>query len=161
MTSFSVHSRLEALGEFSKATYSYVIDKTLNKEVNSMRYGLPLVTLFLATAPPLYAHGQHSLKVKASAYTSSVGETDSTPNIGAWGDTLKPGMKSIAVSRDLLDMGLTHNTEVRIKGLSGTYRVLDKMNKRWTKKIDIYMGNDVNKAKQWGVRTVTIHWDGN
>jgi 3D (Asp-Asp-Asp) domain-containing protein len=67
-------------------------------------------------------------------------------------------MKSIAVSRDLLDMGLNHNQEVRIEGFKGTYRVLDKMHKRWSKKIDIYMGNDVEKAKQWGVRNVTIYW---
>lgn len=102
--------------------------------------------------------GEQSLKVTASAYTSSVGETDSTPNLAAWGDTLKPGMKSIAVSRDLIDMGLTHNQEVRIEGLDGTYRVLDKMNKRWKKKIDIYMGNDVKKARQWGKQEVVIYW---
>jgi len=102
--------------------------------------------------------GEQSLKVTASAYTSSVGETDSTPNLAAWGDALKPGMKSIAVSRDLIDMGLTHNQEVRIEGLDGTYRVLDKMNKRWKKKIDIYMGNDVKKARQWGKQEVVIYW---
>jgi len=101
---------------------------------------------------------EQSLKVTASAYTSSVGETDSTPNLAAWGDTLKPGMKSIAVSRDLLELGLTHNQEVRIEGLDGTYRVLDKMNKRWEKKIDIYMGNDVKKARQWGKQDVVIYW---
>lgn len=100
----------------------------------------------------------HSLRVKASAYTSAIGETDSTPNIGAWGDKLTPGMKAIAVSRDLIELGLTHNQRVTIKGFEGTYFVLDKMNKRWTKKIDIYMGNDVEKAKQWGVRNVTIYW---
>lgn len=102
--------------------------------------------------------GEQSLTVTASAYTSSVGETDSTPNLAAWGDTLKPGMKSIAVSRDLIDMGLTHNQEVRIEGFDGTYRVLDKMNKRWKKKIDIYMGNDVKKARQWGKQEVVIYW---
>ncbi len=102
--------------------------------------------------------GEQSLKVTASAYTSSVGETDSTPNLAAWGDTLKPGMKSIAVSRDLIDMGLTHNQEVRIEGFEGTYLVLDKMNKRWKKKIDIYMGNDVEKARQWGKQDVVIYW---
>ncbi|PKG39792.1 3D domain-containing protein [Psychromonas sp. Urea-02u-13] len=102
--------------------------------------------------------GEQSLKVTASAYTSSVGETDSTPNLAAWGDILKPGMKSIAVSRDLLDMGLTHNQEVRIEGFEGTYRVLDKMNKRWEKKIDIYMGNDVKKARKWGKQDVVIYW---
>ncbi|MGF1752836.1 3D domain-containing protein [Vibrio makurazakiensis] len=102
--------------------------------------------------------GEQSLKVTASAYTSSVGETDSTPNLAAWGDTLKPGMKSIAVSRDLIEMGLTHNQEVKIEGFDGTFKVLDKMNKRWKKKIDIYMGNDVKKAREWGKKEVVIYW---
>ncbi|HIP76379.1 MAG TPA: hypothetical protein EYH12_04465 [Psychromonas hadalis] len=101
----------------------------------------------------------HSLEVTATAYTSSPGETDSTATLAAWGDTLKPGMKSIAVSRDLIKMGLKHNTEVTIDGLSGTYVVLDKMNKRWTKKIDIYMGLDKKAAKEWGKKKVVIHWD--
>jgi len=104
---------------------------------------------------------KQSLRVTASAYTSRVGETDSTPNIAAWGDTLRPGMKSIAVSRDLIKMGLTHNQEVRIEGFEGTFRVLDKMHYRWKKKIDIYMGNNVQKAKQWGRREVIIHWTKN
>ena len=100
-----------------------------------------------------------SLEVTATAYTSSSKETDSTPTLAAWGDTLKPGMKAIAVSRDLLKMGLSHGVKVSIDGLDGTYTVLDKMNKKWTKKIDIYMGNDVKKAKEWGQKKVTIHWD--
>ena len=36
--------------------------------------------------------------------------------------------------------------------------VLDKMGRRWTRKIDIYMGDDVGAAKRWGVRPVRIHW---
>lgn len=101
----------------------------------------------------------NALEVTASAYTSKPGETDSSPSLAAWGDTLKPGMNAIAVSRDLIKMGLSHGIEVSIDGLDGTYTVLDKMNKKWTKKIDIYMGDDVNKAKAWGERKVTIHWD--
>ena len=104
------------------------------------------------------AEAEQSLTVTASAYTSSVGETDSTPNLAAWGDTLKPGMKSIAVSRDLIKLGLTHQQEVRIEGFDGKYTVLDKMNKRWTNKIDIYMGEDVEKANQWGKQEVVIYW---
>ena len=57
-----------------------------------------------------FAEAAQSLKVTASAYNSMLGQTDSTPNIAAWGDTLKPGMKSIAVSRDLIKRGLTHKT---------------------------------------------------
>ncbi|PMH44894.1 hypothetical protein BCU68_12185 [Vibrio sp. 10N.286.49.B3] len=119
-----------------------------------------LILSLVIVSPLSWAKEEKSLKVTATAYTSSVGETDSTPNIAAWGDKLKPGMKSIAVSRDLLAMGLTRNQEVRIKGFPGTYKVLDKMNRRWTKKIDIYMGNDVGKAKQWGKRNVVIYWTG-
>jgi 3D (Asp-Asp-Asp) domain-containing protein len=32
------------------------------------------------------------------------------------------------------------------------------MNKRWKKKIDIYMGNNKEKAKKWGEKKVTIYW---
>jgi len=101
----------------------------------------------------------HSLEVIATAYTSSKGETDSTPSITAWGDKLTPGMKSIAVSRDLIKMGLTHGVVVSIDGLEDKYVVLDKMNKRWTKKIDIYMGKDRKAALQWGKKKVVIHWE--
>ncbi len=101
-----------------------------------------------------------SLRVTATAYTSHVGQTDSTPNIAAWGDRLRPGMKSIAVSRDLLKKyGLKHRQKVRIKGLDGEYVVLDKMNKRWRKKIDIYMGMNKRKAFRWGRRKVEILWN--
>ena len=102
---------------------------------------------------------EHQLEVTASAYNSLPEQThkDHTA-ITAWGDTLKPGMKSIAVSRDLIKMGLDHNTEVKIKGLDGTYKVLDKMNKRWEKKIDIYFGLDREKALEWGKKQVKITW---
>ena len=34
----------------------------------------------------------------------------------------------------------------------------DKMNKRWTRRIDIYMGTNVKAAEEWGKREVTIRW---
>lgn len=97
-------------------------------------------------------------KVTATAYNSLPEQTDSRPNEAAWGDTLVPGMKAIAVSSDLLAMGLTRNTRVKIKGLPGTYRVLDRMPSRWSNKIDIYMGTDRRKALEWGRRKVEISW---
>ncbi len=102
----------------------------------------------------------NQLKVTATAYTSHAAQTDSTPNIAAWGHKLRPGMKVIAVSRDLLKIyGLKPGSKVRIKGLSGEYRVLDKMNKRWRKRIDIYMGKNRKKAFKWGRRKVELHWN--
>jgi len=100
-----------------------------------------------------------SLKVTATAYTSSKDETDSTPFLAAWGDTLNPGTKVIAVSRDLIKKGLSHGVKVSIDGLDGEYTVLDKMNKRWRNKIDIYMGMDKQAAKEWGKRQVVISWN--
>ncbi|WP_160061957.1 3D domain-containing protein [Psychromonas sp. L1A2] len=123
-----------------------------------MQSNLNIVTVLTLMSFMGFAIAEQSLTVTASAYTSSVGETDSTPNHAAWGDKLKPGMKSIAVSRDLIKLGLTHQQEVKIEGFEGTFRVLDKMNKRWKKKIDIYMGKDVEKAREWGKQQVVIYW---
>ncbi|MCB1960127.1 MAG: 3D domain-containing protein [Rhodocyclaceae bacterium] len=118
-----------------------------------------MLVLLLALGVGGCGDDTRTLTVTATAYTSSPGETDDRPNEAAWGDILSPGMKVIAVSRDLIDEGLDHGTEVSIEGLDGTYRVLDKMNRRWTEKIDIYMGNDVAAARAWGKRTVEIAWE--
>ena len=101
---------------------------------------------------------KRTMMVTASAYNSLRGQTVGNPSIAAWGDKLRPGMKSIAVSRDLQRMGLGHRAQVKIKGLPGTYLVLDRMGKRWQKKIDIYMGTDRAKAMRWGKRKVEITW---
>lgn len=98
----------------------------------------------------------NSMMVTASAYNSLESQGVGNVNITAFGDTLVPGMKSIAVSQDLIEKGLTHNTRVKISGLEGTYIVNDKMHPRWKNKIDIYMGVDRNKALEWGRRKVEI-----
>ncbi len=123
------------------------------------RTALTLIALPLLIGACNRGPGPQSMELTASAYTLRASETkDYAPGIAAWGDKLEPGMKAIAVSRDLIDEGLGHMTEVRIEGLEGTYIVRDKMNKRWEKKIDIFMGMDVERAREWGKRTVTIHW---
>jgi len=105
------------------------------------------------------AFGKHKLRVTATAYTSHGKQTDSTPFLAAWNNRLRPGMKSIAVSRDLLTRyGMKNGTKVRIGGLRGYYRVRDKMNKRYRKRIDIYMGLDRRRALRWGRRSVVIYW---
>ncbi|MBO6849287.1 MAG: 3D domain-containing protein [Marinobacter sp.] len=121
-------------------------------------------TLFIALAATTLVGcsggNSQTQEVTATAYNSVNSQTKAgDPALTAWGDTLKPGMKAIAVSRDLIEDGLTHGTEVTIEGMSGTYIVRDKMNKRWKDKIDIYMGVDVKAAREWGKRTVTISWN--
>lgn len=99
------------------------------------------------------------LRVTATAYTSHAGQTDSTPFLAAWNNRLRPGMKIIAVSRDMLTRyGMRNGTKVRIAGLPGYYRVRDKMNKRYKRRIDIYMGLDRRRALRWGRRSVMIYW---
>ncbi len=101
----------------------------------------------------------HLLEVQATAYTCHVQRSTHTRfPIGAWGDVLKPGTKAVAVSNDLIAMGLTHGTKITIEGLEGEYMVMDKMHPKWKKKIDVYMGADHRKAIIWGHKKVTIHW---
>ncbi len=101
---------------------------------------------------------ERTLEVTATAYNSLPGQTHGDPTLTAWGDRLEPGMKSIAVSRDLIELGLGHGVEVEIGGLPGVYTVRDKMARRWRRKIDIYMGEDVEAARRWGRRQVEIRW---
>ena len=103
--------------------------------------------------------GKKKLRVTATAYTSHRGQTDSTPFLAAWNNRLRPGMKIIAVSRDMLKRyGLRNGTKVKIGGLSGYYTVRDKMNKRFRKRIDIYMGMNRRRALRWGRRSVMLYW---
>ncbi|MCM4158946.1 hypothetical protein FHG64_01625 [Antarcticibacterium flavum] len=97
-----------------------------------------------------------SLTVTASAYNSLGYQTGGNPRVTAWGDTIEPGMKVIAVSRDLIEKGLDHNTPVKIEGFEGVFLVKDKMHYRWKNKIDIYMGEDVKRARKWGRKKVNI-----
>ena len=101
---------------------------------------------------------EQSLVVTATAYNSVRSQTDGNPSLAAWGDQLRPGMQAIAVSHDLIQMGLGRGARVRIDGLPGEWVVLDRMHSRWRKRIDVYMGVDVQAARNWGRRQVRIHW---
>lgn len=107
-------------------------------------------------APDIYVWEE--ITVKATAYNSLAYQTSSNPAIAAWGDSLKVGMKCIAVSRDLLRLGLKHNTPIKIEGLDSIYLVKDKMHRRKKNQIDIYMGVDVKKAKKWGIKHLKIQY---
>lgn len=122
----------------------------------------PTLLLLAFVAFPLAACAtspvMSTLVVTATAYNSLPNQTGVEPVTAAWGDELEPGMKAIAVSRDLHEAGLTRGTVVQIDGLEGEYVVLDRMPKQWDRRIDIYMGEDVRAARRWGVREVRIRW---
>lgn len=127
--------------------------------------GLSLAAVFLAAGGKAAADQpgadvvvEGPLVVDATAYNCVPEQTEGHPEIAAWGDRLIPGTKVLAVSDDLLYLGMKRGTRVRIEGLPGEYVVLDRMNSRWQRKIDIYMGKDVTAAKNWGRRRVRIYW---
>lgn len=144
----------------------------VTQKINSKTFFLKLGQLFVIVAVIFASAGfsgcdfsqerpvevWDTLLVNASAYNSLNYQTKGNPNIGAWGDTIEPGMKVIAVSRDLIKKGFDHNTRVKIKGFEGEYLVKDKMHYRWKNKIDIYMGEDVKRARKWGRRKIEIYY---
>jgi 3D (Asp-Asp-Asp) domain-containing protein len=114
---------------------------------------------WLAAPAAAWADTEHTLSVTAVAYTLDDDQTDDSEDIGAWGDELDDEAKVIAVSRDLLEMGLKRGTKVRIHGKQGEYIVQDLMHRRWKKRIDILMEDD-DDAFRWGRRKVKISWTG-
>ncbi|QWX85301.1 3D domain-containing protein [Cellulophaga sp. HaHaR_3_176] len=128
------------------------------------KYGIVLGLLFISGCThqkkeKLDLHHWKPLKVTITAYNSFPSQTTTIdPNVAAWGDTLKPGMKVIAVSRDLMRKGLKYNTMVRIDTLPDTFLVKDKMHYRHRNKIDIYMGRNKQKALDWGRKKLTIFY---
>lgn len=132
----------------------------MNSSTSSRNYALIVLCLIILSCKKDISNSFEwkTLEVTATAYNSLAYQTSSNPHITAFGDSLKPGLRYIAVSRDLLKNGLGHNTLVKVEGLEGTYLVKDKMNRRWRNRIDVYMGTDVKAAKQWGRRKVNISY---
>jgi 3D (Asp-Asp-Asp) domain-containing protein len=92
--------------------------------------------------------------VRVTAYNAVPEQTDSTPDICAWGDKIRPGI--IAISRDLEQSGLTRGKEVHVEGI-GKVVVLDRMHHRKRNQIDLYMEN-YEDAVEFGVKELTISW---
>ena len=131
-----------------------LFSRVLDMKKNILAYFL--LTIALVFSVNSFAAKPQKMYVTATAYNSVRAQTNSNPSIAAWGDRLKPGMKAIAVSRDLLKKGLKRGVKVKISGLPGEYVVLDKMHHRWRNKIDIYMGKDIRAAKRWGRKKVSL-----
>lgn len=110
-----------------------------------------------APAPPP-APRVHELEVTATAYNSVPAQTTGDPALTASGERLRPGMRALAVSDDLFEAGLGFGARVEIDGVPGEWIVMDRMHSRWRRKIDLYMGNDEERALAFGERKVRIRW---
>jgi len=107
-------------------------------------------------APP--SAPTHELWVTATAYNSVRSQTDADSSVTAFGIRLRPGMRIVAVSRDLEKLGLREGVRITIDGVEGEWTVGDRTAKRWTRRIDLYLGLDVKAARAWGKRRVRIRW---
>lgn len=97
-----------------------------------------------------------TVRVEVTAYTSSVAETDSTPNVTASGTV--PGPGTLAVSRDLLGR-FPYGSDVVFVSVGGEncggwvpeapMRVADTMNARLKNHMDIWLETP-EEARNWG-----------
>ena len=104
--------------------------------------------------------------VTATIYHATPAQTDSTPDITASNkkiDISNPlKHRWIAVSRDLEAKGLTFGVKVCVTGagdLDGIWTVQDRMNPRWTNRIDFLVNQDIKGGKWENVRVEIINDD--
>ncbi len=104
---------------------------------------------------PVDLDSVRSVPVTITAYTSTVWQCDETPYVTASMHGVRNGV--LAVSRDLIDeMGLYFGKRVFIPG-HGIFEVRDLMNRRWTKRVDIWH-EDIEVARHFGRQTGTLMW---
>ena len=104
--------------------------------------------------------------VTATIYHATPEQTDSTPDITASNkkiDLSNPlKHRWIAVSKDLEAKGLTFGVKVCVTGagdLDGIWTVQDRMNPRWTNRIDFLVNQDMKGGKWENVRVEIINDD--
>lgn len=124
--------------------------------------------LALAIAGALAQEGKKVMVLQATAYTSSVRETDRTPFVTATGARTRLGI--LAVSPDLLRV-LPYGTQVRLRDLGSVYGrgrgqfdylfqgrvfvVADVMHPRMREKVDVWLP-DRATALRFGRRLVQL-----
>ena len=101
-------------------------------------------------------------QVTATIYHAVEGQTDSTPFVTASGKHINPnnpaGHRWIAVSRDLETLGFVFGCKVVVTGadqMDGVYTVQDRMNKRWTMRID-FLVNESMRGGKWENVTIQL-----
>lgn len=97
-----------------------------------------------------------TLTVQASAYTSTPGQTDSTPFTTANGEHVYWG----GVAANIIDANgrnIPFGTKIMIPKLFGDqiFTVNDRMNRRYRNNVDLWF-HDITDAREFGRRTIEI-----
>lgn len=94
------------------------------------------------------------VSVVATIYHATPSQTDDTPFITASNRVINKdnpaGHRWIAVSRDLEPLGFVFGVKVCVENagdMDGIWTVQDRMNKRWTKRIDFLVNTDMKYGK--------------
>ncbi len=125
--------------------------------MNNSTYKIAIIAIALVFVGCSDDPEMKCMNVRASAYNSVASQTRiGDGKITAWGDTLRSGVPSVAISRDLLDSGMVHGTMLYIEGFSEPFKVNDKMNRRYKNKIDLHLGTDVKAARNFGNQKLNI-----
>lgn len=103
---------------------------------------------------PYTVTNHEKLEVDITFYTSRPEETDSTPFITADGTRVRDGI--IAISRDLFEH-FDYGDSLFVDGY-GWFEVRDCMNKRWKKRVDIWVGSK-KVAIRNGKKRGNIRWN--
>jgi 3D (Asp-Asp-Asp) domain-containing protein len=106
--------------------------------------------IFADPTPSVAISGGNCTTVQVSAYNSLANQTDSTPNIAAWGYRLsaRDKWRVAAVSPNMLRM-FGKGAKVRLEGI-GTVTIVDKTNSRLHNVIDIYAHKSKTDADNFG-----------
>ncbi|GGJ20119.1 3D domain-containing protein [Deinococcus roseus] len=137
--------------------------QTIKAPVKTQTVKTPVKAQTAKVVPAQYRSGS-SFILKATAYNSFSGQTDSSPHITATGARTRFGI--VALSRDMLRK-IPYGSKVRIellgKGASYYNRLLsqtvfvveDTMHPRKYGQVDIWMRSS-SEARSWGVRQVRL-----
>jgi len=110
----------------------------------------PIATTTIETGPKVIRVSTHSM----TAYNSDPRQTDDSPCITANGFNVCEHGVEDTIAANFLKFG----TKVMIPELFGdrVFIVRDRMNKRYTDRVDIWM-KDYDDARKFGVKTAEIH----
>src|SRR3989344_4724075 len=142
---------------FPQFAYAYVVANSGAKDSILAMTNSPQEIMFeaedislinrLPVAPDRIAHKK--VRISMTAYSSTPGQTDSTPFITANGSQVRDGI----VAANFLPFG----TKVRIPEVFGdkVFSVEDRMNARYYYKIDVWMPT-YEEAKNFGLKYVEV-----
>jgi len=144
-----------SMKKFTMTQFPFLMGSVMNidsKETDSGSLNISSESFIIAqNIPPVSSSKTTTTKyrVDATAYSSTVDQTDASPFIGAAGTHMRDGV----VAANLLPLGST----IKVPDLYGDkiFVVEDRMNSRYNKRVDFWFA-DRSSARQFGLKKINI-----